>query len=560
MYSSYYNLSKKPFEITTDPEFLWLGEQHQEALATLEYGIREDKGFLLLTGDVGTGKTVLINGLVKTIGIRSVVSAVPDPGLDPLDFFNYLAESFRINRRVHSKGEFLAYLKKFLIKAEAVRRKVLLVIDESQRLNHQLLEEVRLLSNIELDNRRLINIFFVGQPEFNDILMEPRNKAVRQRIGVRYHIKALSEKETEKYVLHRLRVAGTNRKIYTAAALREVYAFSAGNPRLTNIICDRALLTGYSAEMKVIDSDVIRECAEELRLPDEVRVTTRALAPASAPAVKTSAAPEKRSFSIVTMILAALIAGGIIVAGHFLISREPEITAPWSPDEIAPSKPPAKLPDRSELNIEETAEPQTPAPAQPSAPVPARPVEIAPPLNPELLSTGSLKPPEPPEENPSAQQPAATDPEGSIQIQSTGKTASGADLIEKETPKTPESPEIDLTQVGKVVIRFKRNSNELSRETYQNLDRFADALIKSSDTDVLIKGHTDSSGALSYNMSVSEFRANIIKTYFIGKGVSPERITSVGMGPEEPVATNDTLEGRNLNRRVEIEFTRRPEQ
>ncbi|MGB5616901.1 MAG: AAA family ATPase, partial [Desulfobacterales bacterium] len=269
MYLSFYDLRRKPFEITVDPDFLWLGEKHKEALATLEYGIREDKGFLLLTGDVGTGKTVLINRLVRNIRLQSIISTVPDPGLDLIDFYNFLAATFKFGRTVKSKGEFLALLKKFLIKAEAIKRKVLLLIDEAQRLNHNLLEEIRLLSNIEMENRKLINIFFVGQSEFNQILLEPRNRAVRQRIAVRYQIEPLSVEETAQYVLHRLQVAGAEHSIFTADALREIFVFTSGNPRLTNIICDHALLTGYSMEREAIDSGVIRECAEELQLPGE---------------------------------------------------------------------------------------------------------------------------------------------------------------------------------------------------------------------------------------------------------------------------------------------------
>jgi general secretion pathway protein A len=226
MYREFYSLKKKPFEITTDPRFLWLGEQHREALATLEYGIREEKGFLLLTGDVGSGKTVLINALAKTLNIQSFISSIPDPGLSLLDFYNALADSLKMNRRFASKGEFLAYLKQFLLKADAIKRRVLLIVDEAQQLNHELLEEIRLLSNIELDNRKLINIFFVGQPEFNDLLRSPRSRAVLHRIVVRHHIEPLAEEDMEKYIYHRLKIAGSTRKIFTAAAISKIYEFS----------------------------------------------------------------------------------------------------------------------------------------------------------------------------------------------------------------------------------------------------------------------------------------------------------------------------------------------
>ncbi|MEJ2220876.1 MAG: AAA family ATPase [Desulfobacterales bacterium] len=155
MYQSFYNLKVKPFQITTDPKFLWLGEKHKEALATLKYGILENKGFLLLTGDVGTGKTVLIHGLMKIIDVSAIVATIPDPGLSSIDFFNFLSEEFKMNRRFDSKGAFLIHLKHFLHKASATDKKVLLIVDEAQRLNHELLEQIRLLSNIELDNRKL---------------------------------------------------------------------------------------------------------------------------------------------------------------------------------------------------------------------------------------------------------------------------------------------------------------------------------------------------------------------------------------------------------------------
>jgi general secretion pathway protein A len=264
MYLSYYNLKEKPFQITADPKFLWLGDQHQEALSTLVYGVRESKGFLLLTGEVGTGKTVLVNRLVSMINVAANVAAIPDPGLETLDFFNCLSDAFEMGRTFASKGDFLAHLRKFLLGAAAKNKKVLLIIDEAQRLNHELLEEIRLLSNIELKNRKLINIFFVGQTEFNNILIESRNKAVRHRIAVRYHITDLSIEDTLKYITHRLKIAGTTQKIFTSTAINEIYSFAEGNPRLTNIICDHALLTGYSSDLQMIDADVIKECALQI--------------------------------------------------------------------------------------------------------------------------------------------------------------------------------------------------------------------------------------------------------------------------------------------------------
>jgi general secretion pathway protein A len=157
MYLSHYNLRRKPFSISPDPTFLWLSEKHKEALAVLKYGILDNKGFLVLTGDVGTGKTALIKALVKIIDVSAYVAAIPDPGLGSLDFFNFLAEEFKMEHRFKSKGDFLIYFKKFLYDAYRKNKRVLLIIDEAQRLNHELLEQIRLLSNIEKENQKLIN-------------------------------------------------------------------------------------------------------------------------------------------------------------------------------------------------------------------------------------------------------------------------------------------------------------------------------------------------------------------------------------------------------------------
>ncbi len=172
-----------------------------------------------------------------------------------------------MNKKFDSKGAFLIYLKSFLHQAYADHKKVLLIIDEAQRLNHELLEQIRLLSNIELQNRKLINIFFVGQPEFNEMLVEDRNRALRQRITVSYHINPLTEPEAHKYIEHRLKIAGATREIFAQDAVREIFSFSGGYPRLINIICDHALLTGYASDLKIIDKKVIKECERELQIP-----------------------------------------------------------------------------------------------------------------------------------------------------------------------------------------------------------------------------------------------------------------------------------------------------
>jgi type II secretory pathway predicted ATPase ExeA len=264
MYLSYYNLKVKPFQMSTDPAFLWLGEKHREALAILKYAILENKGVLALTGDVGTGKTTLINALLKSIGEDTVTATIYDARLEVLDFFNTVAAAFQIEGTFDSKGEFILQFMDFLLKTHERNQKILLIIDEAQGINEDLLEEIRLLSNLEAEYTRLLNIFFVGQNEFVDILQKYENRALRQRVTIRYHIDPLTLNETAAYIKYRLEVGGTEALIFDSGAIDEIFFFSGGYPRLINIMCDHALLSGYVREIQVINADLIRECREEL--------------------------------------------------------------------------------------------------------------------------------------------------------------------------------------------------------------------------------------------------------------------------------------------------------
>jgi general secretion pathway protein A len=511
MYQAFYSLKIKPFQITTDPKFLWLGEKHKEALATLKYGILENKGFLLLTGDVGTGKTVLIHGLVKIIDISAIVATIPDPGLNSMDFFNFLAEEFKMNRHFDTKGAFLIHLKHFLYKASASGKKVLLVIDEAQRLNHELLEQIRLLSNIEMDNRKLINIFFVGQSEFNRVLNEERNKAVRQRITVSYHIDPLTEQETRAYINHRLRVAGGDREIFKPDALHKIYAFSQGYPRLINIICDHALLTGYSGGKKDIDGNLIRECEKELRIPinnagsDEKEQGFFETQQTAVSALQNRSLGKRIGFAAVTILL-------LLFAGLIFFNFQLKDTHRWKIEEIAPQ------------SYE----------------------------SPTLKSKESFVPGTENQEATPKEMPAAKRFDDTISgeknlLQSDQNEADDQKNLEQSEPQVKPFPD------RKIVIYFKHNSNDLPDPAYETLDRIAEFMIHNPTAKVNISGYTDSSGAYSYNVSVSQFRANIVKGYLVGKGVHPLKIEALGLGPENPIASNESEKGRQTNRRVEIE-------
>jgi len=271
MYLSHYNLFKKPFQITTDPKFLWLGDKHKEALATLKYGVVDQKGFLLVTGDVGTGKTTLINALLENLENDTFVAFITNPALNLIDFFNFIAISFNIPKKFDNKVDFIVYFSRFLKEVYSENKNVLLIIDEAHNLSKDLLENIRLLSNIELPEQKLINIFFIGQNEINQTLASQECRALRQRIMLTYQIKPLSEIETFEYIKHRLKVAGTEKKLFNRRAIQKVYRFSNGYPRLINKICDHALLTGYVRDLKKIPPAIIEECSKELSLPGEIK-------------------------------------------------------------------------------------------------------------------------------------------------------------------------------------------------------------------------------------------------------------------------------------------------
>ena len=542
MYENFYNFKAMPFQLTSDPRFLWLGEKHSEALATLKYGILENKGFLLLTGDVGTGKTALINRLVKMIDVAAIIAKLPDPGLSSLDFFNFLSVEFKMNKKFDSKGAFLIHFKKFLHKAYASHKRVLLIIDEAQRLNHELLEQIRLLSNIELQNRKLINIFFVGQTEFSEMLMEDRNRAVRQRISVSYHIEPLAIAETRAYIKHRLKIAGVSRDIFSKDAVRQIYAFSAGYPRLINIICDHALLTGYASGVKAIDRNIIRECERELQIPLETDTDN---GPAQHPTdaarqteTQSSASDRSRTAGIKrTGVIAGLLM--LIILGVYIFnSQKTDDTPRWKMEDIAPQKYQGTLPEESSRDQIGSLQANEPRQTEPDSDRTSN----DPPVRKSIPRPDVSNPSDP---NPPGKQ---EDMAAAEQI----KLPSADNAISPETTPTQKQVVPTLPE-RKFRVYFKRNSNDLPDESFEILNRIADFMLYTPGATIDIKGYTDSSGPYNYNVSVSEFRANTIKLYLVGKGIENSRIKAFGLGPKDPIATNKTAEGRRKNRRVEIE-------
>jgi len=281
MYRTFYGLIRPPFEMTPDPAFLYLGETHREGLATLVYGVRSRKGFVLLTGEVGTGKTTLLHALLAQLDGSTDSAFIFNPKLEPLDFFRMFFDELGIEEKCATKAEYLLALNHFLIDRLKRDRTTLLIIDEAQNLSPEMLEEIRLLSNLETSTSKLIQIMLVGQPELSEMLDRPDLRQLRQRIVLRHHLRSFDPGDLDAYIAERLRLAGyTGKGIFKRSARREIHAVTQGVPRLVNVVCDGALLTGYGRQQATLGADIIREVACDLRLvqnpskntddPDEV--------------------------------------------------------------------------------------------------------------------------------------------------------------------------------------------------------------------------------------------------------------------------------------------------
>ena len=266
MYTKFYNFKLKPFEVTPDPKFLFLSESHKEALAHLTYAVREKKGFTVITGEVGTGKTTLVQTLLSRLNGNTKTAYIFNPILGSTDFLHSICEDLGMNTLKRSKGQYIHQLQKYLLDCYARNENVVLIIDEAHTLDPKLLEEVRLLTNLETPKSKLLQVILIGQPELDSILDSPELRQLKQRVSLRYHLSPLDERDTGQFIKKRLRIAGApDSEIFTPKAIKEIYHFSKGIPRLINIICDHALLIGYANDQKVIGHKIIHEAIHQLK-------------------------------------------------------------------------------------------------------------------------------------------------------------------------------------------------------------------------------------------------------------------------------------------------------
>jgi general secretion pathway protein A len=264
MYKQFYRLREKPFKLLPDPEFLFLSQGHENGYVHLKYAIIENKGFVVLTGEIGSGKTILINYFLSQIKNELNVGLINSTNLTPAQFIKAMCREFQLNINGRSKFECQQIFSQFLISHYKKRNRVALIVDEAQNLPIKTLEEIRMISNLETEKNHLIQIILVGQPELKSKISRSDLEQLAQRVSVYYHLNGLGESEISQYIKYRLKAGGArNLNIFTQNAIKTIREFSRCNPRIINIICDNALIYGFTESAKVIDESIIAKCIKD---------------------------------------------------------------------------------------------------------------------------------------------------------------------------------------------------------------------------------------------------------------------------------------------------------
>jgi len=269
MYKKFYYLKENPFNITADPAFFFSSENHGEAFSHLLYGIQQRKGIIVITGEIGTGKTTLCRTLLGRIDENTKTALILNPSFSEIQLLRLILKDFGIESTAKNKFDLINALNDFLIEESSLGHNIVLIIDEAQSLRPKQLEQIRLLSNLETEKEKLLQIVLVGQPELSDKLKLDSLRQLNQRIFVRYHMLPLARHELKAYIRHRINIARDSNHArfevhFTPKAIEAIYDHSVGTPRIINILCERALLAGFVSETYIIDENIVNRCAQEV--------------------------------------------------------------------------------------------------------------------------------------------------------------------------------------------------------------------------------------------------------------------------------------------------------
>lgn len=323
MYKHYFGLQDSPFSIAPNPQYLYMSTRHREALAHLLYGVKSDGGFILLTGEVGTGKTTVCRCLLAQIPSDVDIAMVLNPKQTALELLATICDEFNINYGTEASIKTLVdKLNLFLLDSHQAGRKAILIIDEAQNLAVDVLEQLRLLTNLETNQRKLLQIILLGQPELLSLLGQQELRQLSQRVTARFHLDALNSREVAEYIQHRITVAGGNQPLFTTASVRRIYRISGGIPRLINLICDRALLGAYVENQPRVNPAIVTKAAQEVLGQSDSR---------------TSKPRIKKSMALLGALL--LILGGMVFISEQYTPIPITITAPTPPQvpQLSPS-------------------------------------------------------------------------------------------------------------------------------------------------------------------------------------------------------------------------------
>jgi len=426
LYPKYFGLSEASFSITPDPQYLFLSEQHREALAHLLYGAGEGGGFVLLTGEIGTGKTTVCRAFLEQLPPEVDVALILNPAVSSLELLRGICDEFRIRVAEHERTtkQLVDRINDFLLQAHANGRRPVLMIDEAQNLRPKVLEQIRLLTNLETPKQKLLQIFLVGQPELRSLLGRQGLRQLDQRITARFHLKPLSARETGDYIRHRLAVGGVERPLFTPSAVRRIHALSGGVPRLINILCDRALLGAYVSRSAHVTPRIVDKSAQEVK--GEATLPSR---------------PRGLGKVLMAAALAAALVGGWWIRGWLeqdgsglgdltartsSLEQPPTGAGPAEPAAHPPAAPAEAAQNKPDLPSESTAEPKV-DPAAPSGP--DREAVAA--------TAGALASPVPEAASPPAPEPTATLVQASGDPPKVPESRTPAPAPEAATPTAP---------------------------------------------------------------------------------------------------------------------------